>query len=106
MTVSCKIGTSLIELVKGEAKLLASAYTRALELAIEHDLKTVALPSLGTGAYHYPMEDAARIAIGIAFDFVGHIRELELLRFVLWDAEALETSMMIFSELAPTQGPG
>ena len=50
---------------QGEAKLLASAYTRALELAVEHGLKTVALPSLSTGAYGYPMEEAARIALGI-----------------------------------------
>lgn len=33
-------------------------------------------------------------------------RELDLLRFVLWDAETLGTYEMIFSELAPTQGPG
>ena len=89
---------------QGEAKLLASAYTRALELAVEHGLKSVALPSISTGAYGYPMEDAARIALGIAIDFVGRHQEPDLLRFVLWDSDALETYEMVFSELAPTQG--
>ncbi|MDH3786551.1 MAG: macro domain-containing protein, partial [Acidobacteriota bacterium] len=91
---------------QGEPELLASAYTRALELAVKHDLKTVALPSISTGAYGYPMEEAARISLGITFEFVGRHSELELLRFVLWDAAALETYEMVFSELAPTQGPG
>ena len=90
---------------QGEPKLLRSAYTSALQLAVEHGLKTVALPSLSTGAYGYPMESAARIALGSAIDFVGRHPQLERLRFVLWDADALETYVMVFSELAPTQGP-
>ena len=89
---------------QNEAKLLASAYTRALELAVEHGLKTVALPSLSTGAYGYPIEDAARVALGTAIEFLGRHPQLELLRFVLFDAPTLDTYEMVFSELAPTQG--
>lgn len=90
---------------QGEPKLLASAYTSALQLAVEHGLKSVAVPSLGTGAYGYPVESAARIALGSTIDFVSRHPQLELVRFVLFDAAALETFEMVFSELAPTQGP-
>ena len=90
---------------QNEVGLLASAYTRALELAVEHGLKTVALPSLSTGAYGYPIEDAARVALETAIDFLGSHPQIELLRFVLFDAATLDAYSMVFSELAPTQGP-
>ena len=48
---------------RGEAELLAGAYRRCLELAVEHDCRSIALPALSTGAYRFPMEQAARIAI-------------------------------------------
>jgi len=44
--------------------------------------------------------------LGIAIDFVGRHQEPDLLRFVLWDSDALETYEMVFSELAPTEGVG
>lgn len=48
---------------RGEAELLASCYRRALELARESALRTLAFPSISTGAYGYPIERAAPIAI-------------------------------------------
>jgi len=48
---------------RGEAELLASAYRRSLEVAREHGLRTVSFPSISTGAYGYPIEQAARIAL-------------------------------------------
>jgi len=47
----------------GEAKLLASCYRRSLELAVEHTLKVIAFPSISTGAYGYPIEEAGHIAV-------------------------------------------
>ena len=83
---------------QGEPGLLASAYSRALELAVEHGLKTVAFPSLSTGAYGYPMEDAARVALTTVIGFVDRHSQLELIRFVLFDAPALETFERVAGE--------
>lgn len=48
---------------RGEAELLASCYRRSLELAADNGLATLAFPSISTGAYGYPIEQAARIAV-------------------------------------------
>ncbi len=48
---------------QGEEDLLASAYRRSLELAAEHNLRTIAFPSISTGAYGFPFEEATTIAL-------------------------------------------
>jgi O-acetyl-ADP-ribose deacetylase len=48
---------------KGEAEVLASCYRRVLEIARENNLRTVAFPSISTGVYGYPFEQAAAIAV-------------------------------------------
>ena len=60
----------------------------ALELAVEHGCRSIALPSLGTGAYFYPIDQAARIALGTAIEFLRTHGKPELIRFVLFDAGA------------------
>ena len=74
---------------RGEAELLAAAYRRSFELAVENDCRGIALPALSTGAYRFPMGRAAQIAIGTAIEvfFEGTGRP-ELVRFVLFDAAA------------------
>lgn len=48
---------------RGEAALLASCYRRAIEVASQNDIHTLAFPSISTGAYGYPIARAARIAV-------------------------------------------
>jgi O-acetyl-ADP-ribose deacetylase (regulator of RNase III) len=69
----------------GEPELLASAYQRSLEVAVAHGVRSLAFPSISTGAYRFPVTDAARIALGTvaAFLAVGPGR-LDLVRFVLF----------------------
>ncbi len=73
---------------RGEADLLAGAYRRCLELAVEHRCQSIAFPSLSTGAYGYPMDQAARVAIATALDFLETHGKPELVRFVLFGTEA------------------
>jgi O-acetyl-ADP-ribose deacetylase len=72
---------------RGEADLLASAYQTALRLADTHDCRSVAVPALSTGAYRYPLSEAAEIAISTTATFLlalGTDRPLEMVRFVLF----------------------
>jgi O-acetyl-ADP-ribose deacetylase (regulator of RNase III) len=55
----------------GEPELLASCYRRALELAREHDLASIAFPSISTGIYGYPIELAAQVAVKTVRDSPG-----------------------------------
>jgi O-acetyl-ADP-ribose deacetylase (regulator of RNase III) len=74
---------------KQAAELLASAYRRSLEVASENGLKSIAFPSISTGAYGYPLEEAAPIALGTVRDFLKDHPEIELVRFVLFDSKTL-----------------
>lgn len=69
---------------RGEENLLASAYRESLRLASEHGLKTVAFPSISTGAYGFPIERASRIALSAAHEYLREHPEIELVRFVLF----------------------
>ncbi|MCD4726359.1 MAG: O-acetyl-ADP-ribose deacetylase [Pirellulales bacterium] len=73
---------------RGEAELLAAAYRRCLELAVEHDCDSIALPALSAGAYRFPMDQAARIALSTAIDFLKQHGRPKLIRFVLFNAGA------------------
>jgi O-acetyl-ADP-ribose deacetylase len=48
---------------RGEPQLLASCYRRSLQLAVEHDVESLAFPSISTGAFGYPTELAAPVAV-------------------------------------------
>ncbi len=74
----------------GEADLLRSAYQRSLELAVEHNCRSVALPALSTGAYGYPMDQAAHVALGTTLKFLRRHGKPELVRFVLFGPAAFE----------------
>jgi O-acetyl-ADP-ribose deacetylase (regulator of RNase III) len=73
----------------GEAALLASAYTRSLRLAAELGCDSVALPALSTGAYGYPLGEAARIALTAAKAHALSSPLPRRMRFVLFDRRAL-----------------
>ena len=67
---------------KGEDKLLYNAYYNSLKLAKEYELKTIAFPSISTGVYGYPKDEAGMIAIGAVMDFINREKGLEEIIFV------------------------
>lgn len=85
---------------RGEESLLAGAYRRCLELAVEHDCRSIALPALSTGAYRYPMDQAARVALSTAIDFLQKNGRPELIRFVLFDAAAYQAFAAALTQLS------
>jgi len=74
----------------GEAGLLAQAYQNSLKLAAFKGLKTIAFPSLSTGAYGYPVEDASHIAVKIVKDFLVKEDKLDKVVFVLFSDRDFE----------------
>jgi O-acetyl-ADP-ribose deacetylase (regulator of RNase III) len=71
--------------VAGEPELLASAYRRCLELAVEHDCRSIAFPAISTGAYGYPLDLAAEQSLATVREFLLARQRPELVRFVLFD---------------------
>lgn len=67
------------------AELLASCYRNALELAEEEGLSSVAFPAISTGAFGYPMEAAARVALEAIADVAPRLSSVKHVRFVLFD---------------------
>ena len=75
---------------RGEPELLASAYRRSLEVAEAAGCRSVAFPSISTGAYGYPLDDAARIALRTVSEFLQASETITLVRFVLFNEPAFD----------------
>jgi O-acetyl-ADP-ribose deacetylase (regulator of RNase III) len=71
-------------------KLLADCYKNALKLAEQHGITSIAFPAISTGIFGYPMEEAARVAFEAIFELIPSLKSIKVIRFVLWDREALE----------------
>jgi len=88
----------------GEPELLASCYRRSLEVAVENGVRSVAFPSISTGAYRYPMDDAAKIALTTVIEFLGGTSEIDLVRFVLYGQRSFETYCTQLHAIAEAEG--
>ncbi|MDQ1279012.1 MAG: O-acetyl-ADP-ribose deacetylase, partial [Thermoproteota archaeon] len=73
-----------------ESKLLAEAYKNSLSLAVSKDLKTIAFPSISTGAFGYPLDKACDVALKTVKEFL-EANEFEMVSFVLFSQSDLET---------------
>ena len=73
-----------------DAKLLARCYRNSIELAARHTLKSISFPAISTGVFGYPMEEAARVAINAVVEAVKEFPQVQLIRFVLYDAPSFE----------------
>jgi O-acetyl-ADP-ribose deacetylase len=73
-----------------EPLILGNCYNNSLNLAVKNKIKTIAFPAISCGAYDYPIEEAARVALKTTRDFLAVHNEIEKVIFVVWDEEVGE----------------
>ena len=83
----------------GEPALLASAYAKSLALAAARTLTSIAFPSISTGAYGYPLDQAADIALGAVLEHLSGSTTLSIVRFVLFNRMTCEAYTNALMEL-------
>ncbi|SDG68129.1 macro domain-containing protein [Psychroflexus sediminis] len=84
---------------KPEDQLLANCYKNALNISEEKGIESIAFPAISTGAFSYPTQKAAEVAIGTIRDMLPKLKAVKTIRFVLYDKKDLEIHENILSEL-------
>ncbi len=84
---------------RDEDELLANCYRNSLKLAAEHGIRSVAFPSISTGAYRFPLDRAARIAVTEVKTFVEQEPSVEKVVFVCFGDRAYNTYTRTLAEL-------
>ncbi len=74
---------------KPEAELLEKCYQNSLELAENNDIKSVAFPAISTGAFGYPIQEAAEISLKTIKRMAAELENIEVIRFVLYSSRDL-----------------
>lgn len=83
-----------------ESECLSSCYRRSLELARSRGLKSIAFPAISCGAYGYPIDEAARIAVCEVLRFLEHDSSLELVQFCCFGDEVASAHRAALAERA------
>jgi O-acetyl-ADP-ribose deacetylase (regulator of RNase III) len=82
-----------------EDKLLADCYRNALERAEENELSSLAFPAISTGAFGYPVEEAARVAFQTVLDQAKQLSSVTRVRFVLYGKSDYDVHERVLAEL-------
>ncbi len=83
---------------QSEEKLLINAYQSSLAIAKEKGIRSLSFPSISTGAYGYPIQAAARVALSTTGDFLTE-HDFEEVRFVLFSDRDLKTYEAAWAEI-------
>jgi O-acetyl-ADP-ribose deacetylase (regulator of RNase III) len=86
-----------------DPELLSSAYRKSLELCTLNKISSIAFPSISTGIYGYPVEDASRIALRTVMDYLKGHTKTKLVRFVLFDSKTHSVYEEALQELIKSQ---
>lgn len=84
---------------KPEDKLLENCYKNALKRAEEKNLKSVAFPSISTGAFGYPIKEATKISFNTILAEIPKLKHLQKLKFVLFSEADLEIYETMLAEM-------
>ena len=87
---------------KPEPEILASCYRNALNIAEKHNLKSIAFPAISTGAFGYPIEDAAEVAFNTILAMTEEIENVKLIRFVLYSDRDYEVHKIAMEKIMET----
>lgn len=86
---------------RGEAEALASCYRNSLRLAAAHGIRSIAFPSISTGAFGYPVDEAAAVAVSAVAGFLLEGNPLpDYVRFVLFDSRTLAAYKRALSQFS------
>jgi O-acetyl-ADP-ribose deacetylase (regulator of RNase III) len=83
----------------GEPRLLENAYSNCLKVASSNGIRSIAFPSISTGAYRYPLDDAAAIALQTSIGYLKAHEDIDLIRFVLFGDVAFNTYKKTLKDL-------
>jgi O-acetyl-ADP-ribose deacetylase (regulator of RNase III) len=84
---------------KNEESLLSSCYENSFKAAQDLGVKTMAFPSISTGAYGFPLERATEIALGVTKNFLETDKTLTKVCFVCFGEKALNTYRQVYSRV-------
>lgn len=82
-----------------DAELLSGAYQKSLELCTHHKISSIAFPSISTGVYGYPIEEASPIALKTVLNYLKDHPEIKFVRFVLFDSNTYSVYEEALKEL-------
>ncbi len=82
-----------------EDELLAGCYRNSLALAEENELDSIAFPAISTGVFGYPVEEAARVALGTVVQEAQRLEHVRLIRLVLFGEKDLEVHEKVLEEI-------
>src|SRR5213594_4621469 len=74
----------------GEPETLANCYRNSLQVAVENGIKTIAFPAISCGAYGYPLQKAAQIAVKTTREFLAAEDKIDKVILVLWSNDIYE----------------
>ena len=75
---------------RGEAQILGNCYRNSLRIAVENEINTIAFPAISCGAYGYPIEEAAQIALETTRECLAASGDLAKVIFALWDEDVYD----------------
>jgi O-acetyl-ADP-ribose deacetylase len=90
---------------RNEPATLASCYRESINLADDHGVKSLAFPSISTGAYGYPIEEAAPTAVETVLSSLASTTHVQLVRFVLFDLATLNAYTRVAEDFYRLQSP-
>jgi len=81
--------------IEEDAELLKKSYLNSLKLAEENNIESVTFPALSTGAFGYPVEEAAKVAIKTIIEYLKGNTNIKLIRMVLYGDKSFDVHKKI-----------